>query len=119
MLSSAIIVSMSICSILTVLISVGKLAVFKKEDDVVILPLFVISIGFILIFYSFSVIFSAILLLTHGHIFFGMVFVIFIFLPFIIGYYSNYKRINLFMNLQIVELTASMIVSFVIWMSLK
>ena len=114
MLPQIIIVSILLCLVLTGLITAGKFTIFKREDDVKILPLFVIMVGFILTLYILSIVCSIILLFINLHYLYGTIFVLFLLFPFIIGYFSNYKRIKIFLNIQIVELLIGLMVSLFI-----
>lgn len=108
------ITSILLCLAFTGLFIAGKFTVFKREDDVKILPIYVVSMGLIFTLYIVSLVYSIVLLFIYHYNIFGTIFILFMLLPFIIGYFSNYKNLNIFLNLQIIELLISLTVSVLI-----
>ncbi len=91
--------------------SIGKFALAKWENAVKFFAVFSVIMSFLIAVYFIGIIWFLIHSLTTGNSLQGAVFLIFLFLPFIIGYFASYKKIQMYSDIQILTLVISLVVA--------
>lgn len=92
--------------------SAGKIALWKWENAVKFFAVFSVVMSFLISAYFIGILWFSISSLLNGNVINGAIFSVFMFLPFIIGHFSSYEKIQFFSNIQILTLIISLVLAF-------
>ncbi len=90
----------------------GKLLLYKFENKVKFMSLFTVFISVVMVAYFISIIWFSLSNLYNGNAVYAAMFPIFLFLPFIIGHFASYEKIQYYTNVQILTLVISLLLAF-------
>ncbi len=90
---------------------IGKLAMYKYENAVKFFAYFSVVMCILFVLYFISVLWFAISNLYFGNMPYAAIFLVFLFLPFIIGRFASYEKIHLYTNIQILSLIVSLLLA--------
>lgn len=90
---------------------IGKIALYKYENAVKFYAYFSVVMCMLFVFYFIAILIYSICSFFAGNMFSFLVFPVFIFLPFVVGYFATYEKVHFFTNIQILTLIASLIVA--------
>ena len=90
----------------------GKIVLYKNENAVKFFAYFSVAICVLFAIYFISILWFSLGNLFSGHAVNSVIFIIFLFLPFIIGRFSTYEKVHFYTNIQILTLIASLILAF-------
>lgn len=90
----------------------GKLMLYKFENKVKFFSLFTVFISVVFVLYFISILWFSLSNLYGGNAVYAAMFPIFLFLPFIIGHFASYEKIQYFTNIQILTLVISLLLAF-------
>ena len=106
-----LIITVTILNLLALLgFMFGKI-IFKKEHNHEPASLYTVYLAVIFGLYLISLIIFSITAFILGYINFGVLFLTFFIVPFILGRISTYEKANFFTNIQIIVLIISLIIS--------
>lgn len=88
---------------------IGKAVLLKNENAIKFFAVFSVLMTFFFAAYFIGIIWFFVYSIAAGSSFYGIMFLIFLFLPFVIGYFSTYKKIQLYSDIQILTLLISLI----------
>lgn len=91
---------------------VGKIALYKNENAVKFFAYFSVAICVLFAIYFISIIWFCICNLLSGQEIYSVIFLVFLFLPFIIGRFATYEKVHFYTNIQILTLIAGLIPAF-------
>ena len=90
----------------------GKLLLYKFENKVKFMSLFTVFISVVFVLYFLSIIWFSLSNLYSGNAVYAAMFPIFLFLPFIIGHFASYEKIQYYTNVQVLTLVISLLLAF-------
>ncbi len=90
---------------------IGKLAMWKWENAVKFFAVFSVVMSFLISAYFIGILWFSIGGLISGNIIHSAIFTVFLFLPFIIGHFATYKKIQFYSDIQILTLIISLVVA--------
>lgn len=90
----------------------GKLLLYKFENKVKFLSIFTVFISVVFVLYFISILWFSLSNLYNGNAVYAAMFPIFLFLPFIIGHFASYEKIQYFTNIQVLTLVISLLLAF-------
>ncbi len=90
---------------------IGKLAMWKWENAVKFFVVFSVVMSFLISAYFIGILWFSIGGLISGNIIHSAIFTVFLFLPFIIGHFATYKKIQFYSDIQILTLIISLVVA--------
>ena len=90
----------------------GKLLLYRFENRVKFLSLFTVFISVTMVAYFISIIWFSLRNLYNGNAVYAAMFPIFLFLPFIIGHFASYEKIQYYTNVQVLTLVISLLLAF-------
>ena len=90
----------------------GKLLLYKFENKVKFMSLFTVFISVVMVAYFISIIWFSLSNLYNGNAVYAAMVPIFLFLPFIIGHFASYEKIQYYTNVQILTLVISLLLAF-------
>lgn len=90
----------------------GKLLLYKFENKIKFMSLFTVFISVVMVAYFISIIWFSLSNLYNGNAVYAAMFPIFLFLPFIIGHFASYEKIQYYTNVQILTLVISLLLAF-------
>lgn len=90
---------------------IGKLAMWKWENAVKFFAVFTVVMSFLISAYFIGILWFSIGGLISGNIIHSAIFTVFLFLPFIIGHFATYKKIQFYSDIQILTLIISLVVA--------
>ncbi len=90
---------------------IGKLAMWKWENAVKFFAVFSVVMSFLISAYFIGILWFSIGGLISGNIIHSAIFTVFLFLPFVIGHFATYKKIQFYSDIQILTLIISLVVA--------
>ena len=90
----------------------GKLLLYKFENKVKFMSLFTVFISVVFVLYFIAIIWFSLSNLYNGNAVYAAIFPIFLFLPFFIGHFASYEKIQYYTNVQILTLVISLLLAF-------
>jgi len=93
---------------------IGK-PIFKNEDNRDFASNYSIFLSVLLVFYFLSIITFSIFAISHKHLLYGLILLLFLFIPFIIGKVSKYEKFSFYTNVQILTFVVSFLVGILIF----
>ena len=91
---------------------IGKILLYKFENKVKFMSVFTVFISVVFVLYFISIILFSLINLYNGNAVYAAMFPIFLFLPFIIGHFASYEKIQYYTNIQILTLIISLLLAF-------
>lgn len=99
-------------TVLLIAFIIGKLVLYKFENAVKFFSYWAVFTGLSFVAYFASILWFSFYNLYSGNLHYASIFLVFLFLPFIIGHFTTYEKIHFGSNIQILTLAISLLLAF-------
>lgn len=90
---------------------IGKIVLYKNENAIKFFARFSVAICTLFVIYFLSILWFSISSFFFGNSVYSVIFPVFLFLPFVIGYFASYEKVHFYTNIQILTLIISLLLA--------